>query len=121
MKTWFKQNEGYVLISTLFFLMLSGLFSHSVIQVSSNHLLQLRQLTTAYEMKTALNMSEAILQGEFEKGKVPLEGSIHTSAGEVKIKGKKQNEQVTYNFTLLRENGDTYRKEVIWAIPAAEE
>ncbi len=121
MKELFKKDRGYVLISTLFFLMLSGLFSHSVIQISSSYLLQLRQLSTAYEGKAALNMSKSLLQQELENNHFPTSGSVQTSAGTVKIAGTKDSEQMIYHFTLTKGNGETYQKEVVWPLPQLEE
>lgn len=115
-----KGNQGYVLISTLFFLLLSGLFSHSIIQLSSNYLLQLRQVSSAYEAKAALNMSASLLQKEFKEGKHPSEGNIRTSAGQVHITSVEQAEQINYTLQLTKGNGEIFEKEVSLALPEIE-
>lgn len=115
-----KENDGYVLISTLFFLLLSGLFSQSVIQVSSNYVTQLRQVNVSYEAKAALNMSERLLLQELEGQVTPIDATISTSAGEVKIKGRIESNQIISKLTLVKENGNTYLKEVVTPIPQLE-
>lgn len=115
-----KENDGYVLISTLFFLLLSGLFSYSVIQVSSNYVIQLRQVSMAYEAKAALNMSEELLKHQLEGKSNPIDGTISTSVGQVKVTGKKQDKKIISQLILVKENGTTYKKEVTLPIPQIE-
>lgn len=116
-----KETDGYVLISTLFFLILSGFFSHSAIQVSSNYVIQLRQVGMGYEAKAALNMSEELLVHELEGRSEPVEGTIFTSVGQVNIKGKKQANQIVTQLSLIKESGDTYKKEIVTPISQIEE
>lgn len=121
MKKIVNKDEGYVLISTLFFLLLSGLFSYSVIQISSNYVIQLRQVSLGYEAKAALNMSEELLLQEFEGRSDPINGTISTSAGEVKIKGRKNGNQIISQLTLVKENGNIYKKDITTPLSLIEE
>lgn len=120
MKKIMNEDKGYVLISTLFFLMLSGLFSQSMIQISSNYVIQLRQVSTAYEAKAALTMCGEIVVKEQEGQSKPVKGTISTSVGEVNIQSKKQAEQIISQLTLIKENGDVYTKEVSTPITQLE-
>lgn len=115
---WVKEKDGYVLVSTLFFLVLSGIFAQSMIQISSNYVIQLRQIGMGYEARAALNMSETLLVEEIEKKAQPIKGTISTSVGQVKITGRKQADQILSQLTLIKENGTTFKKEV--STPLAE-
>lgn len=106
------ESDGYVLVSTLFFLMLSGLFAQSIIQISSNYVTQLRQVSIGYESKAALNMCEELIVQKHEEETPSIKGTISTSVGVVDVQSKKQTDQIIYHLTLVKENGDVYTKEV---------
>ncbi len=113
------ESDGYVLVSTLFFLMLSGLFAQSIIQISSNYVIQLRQVSIGYEAKAALNMCEELIVQKHEEETPSIKGTISTSVGVVDVQSKKQTDQIIYQLTLVKENGDIYKKEV--SLPLSEE
>ena len=99
------ESDGYVLVSTLFFLMLSGLFAQSIIQISSNYVTQLRQVSIGYEAKAALNMCEELIVQKHEEETPSIKGTI--------------SDQIIYQLTLVKENGDIYNKKV--SLPLSEE
>lgn len=106
----FKGEQGYLLISTLFFLMFSGLFSHSIIKISGNQIMQLRQFSTSYHAKGALNMSEELLKTYIEENNdIPEQGQIKTSIGNVEI--NKESEEL-FQLTITLENNQEISKDV---------
>lgn len=106
----FKSEQGYLLISTLFFLMFSGLFSHSIIKISGNQIMQLRQFSTSYHAKGALNMSEELLRTYIkENNDIPEHGQIKTSIGDVEI--SKKSEEL-FQLTITLENNQKISKDV---------
>lgn len=106
----FKSEQGYLLISTLFFLMFSGLFSHSIIKISGNQIMQLRQFSTSYHAKGALNMSEELLKTYIEENNdIPEQGQIKTSIGNVEI--NKESEEL-FQLTITLENNQEISKDV---------
>lgn len=106
----FKGEQGYLLISTLFFLMFSGLFSHSIIKISGNQIMQLRQFSTSYHAKGALNMSEELLKTYIEENNdIPEQGQIKTSIGNVEI--NKESEKL-FQLTITLENNQEISKDV---------
>lgn len=114
-------EKGYLLLSTVFFLMFSGLFAQSMIKVASNHVIQLRQLSSAYEAKSALNISEEFLLQETRENEFPAEGLIATSEGPVVIKSKVNENEYLYTLTLTTNNGAQYSKDLIVAIAEREQ
>lgn len=108
--TSFKVEEGYLLISTLLFLVFSGLFSHSVIKISGHQIIQLRQFSRAYEAKGAINIGEELLNTYIEKEDIPpKKGQVRTSVGAIDIKKKSE---VIYQLSLTLDNGEVFSKEV---------
>jgi len=114
-------NKGYLLVSTLFFLVLSGLFSSSIIQVSGNHIIQLKQLATSYEAKSALNMSKQILAKEIKNSEIPTEGVVETSLGDVSIAREETDDIYTFTLTLTTTSGTKYSDDLQVAILEPEE
>lgn len=107
---YFKGEQGYLLISTLFFLMFSGLFSHSIIKISGNQIIQLKQFSTSYHAKGALNMSKELLDTYIEENNdIPEQGQIKTSIGDVEIRKKSEN---LLQLTITLENNQTISKDV---------
>lgn len=103
-------ENGYLLVSTLFFLLFSGLFAQSAFQIASNQVIQLQQLTNSYQARTALNMSETILRNELENESIPLNGKVVTSLGDVFITKVEASEALKYELTLTLANGASYTK-----------
>lgn len=114
-------EKGYLLLSTLFFLMFSGLFAQSMIKVSSNHIIQLRQLVMAYEAKSALNLSAEMLLQEINENNLPEKGVLKTSEGNIVITSKSSKEERVYVLSLKTNNSSQYKKELIVPIPEEEE
>lgn len=116
---YFKAEQGYLLISTLFFLIFSGLFSHSIIKISGQQIMQLRQFATAYEAKGALNMSEELLKNYIDKNKeYPKQGHIKTSIGNIEIK---QQSKEFFQLIITLENGIKFSRDVKVPINISEE
>lgn len=115
----FKAEQGYLLISTLFFLIFSGLFSHSIIKTSGQQIIQLRQFATAYEAKGALNMSEELLKNYIDKNKeYPNQGHIKTSIGNIEIK---QQSKEFFQLIITLENDIKFSRDVKVPINISEE
>jgi len=104
----------------LFFLVLSGLFSGSIIQVSGNHIIQLKQLATAYEAKSALNMSKQILNEEIKTNEIPKKAAVDTSLGDVSIVREETDEVYTFTLTLTTTAGTEYSDNLEISIPEPE-
>lgn len=106
-------------MSTLFFLVFTGLFTQMLIRISGNHIIQLRQFSEAYQAKTALNMSESILKDYIETHEeVPTKGKINTSIGPINLK-KMTDDEFILKVTLA--NGMEYHQFVDIEIPVVEE
>lgn len=88
--------------------MFSGLFSQSMIKISGNQIMQFRQIYTAYEAKSALNMSKNLLKKQVEEDQYPMVGSIHTSIGTVSIDGEEKAEEIIFTLTLTTDTGTQY-------------
>lgn len=114
-----KSEHGYLLMSTLFFLVFTGLFTQMLIKISGNHIIQLRQFSEAYQAKAALNMSESILKQYIESNKeAPEKGKITTSIGLVNLQ-KRSEEEFMLKVTLA--NGMEYYQYVDIDVPVIEE
>lgn len=115
----FKGEQGYLLISTLFFLMFSGLFSHSIIKISGNQITQLRQFSTSYQAEGALNMGEGLLKTYIEENDdIPKQGQIKTSIGDIEI--NKQSEEL-FQLTITLGNNQKVSKDVQIIVDKSEE
>jgi hypothetical protein len=88
--------------------MFSGLFSQSMIKIAGNQIIQYRQISTAYEAKSALNMSKQLLRREVEEKSPPENGSITTSVGTVKIEQEENEESFIIALTLMTNSGAEY-------------
>lgn len=113
-------EHGYLLLSTLFLLMLSGILTQGAVRVLSSQLIQLKQFSAAYQAKTALNMSNKLLKHYIENNddQLPETGKVKTSIGEVTIRKIAENE---YQSSLRLENGLTYTSDIWIDIPEVEE
>lgn len=115
-----KTNEdGYMLVTTLLLLILSGLFLQATIHIYSNQIIQFKQFSSSYEYKAALNIAETVLKEivEDEKEGQPVEGIIETSLGPVKI------EKVTEDsncLTIYTQEGGVYSKDIRYYIEEEE-
>lgn len=97
-----KSEKGYLLLSTLFMLILSGIITQSIIKISTNHIIQLNQLSDNYQAKTALNMAENMLHCHILNGNQLLKkGKIVSSVGEIEVKRKNE---IEYELILTQKN-----------------
>lgn len=110
MKKIFTNENGYLLVSTLFFLVFSGVFAQSLFMISRNHLIQQQQLSNAYQAKATLNMSESVLLNEINQGGIPNNGVIKTSHGTVNITNVEKEDSYQYELVIQLQNGMTYTK-----------
>ncbi len=110
-----------MLISTLFFLIFSGLFSQSLIKISGNHILQLQQISSAYEAKTTLNMSKELLRQQAATEEMPEKGSMITSAGTVLIERQETPAEFIFTLTLTTNTNMQYSDEFVLVLPEEEE
>lgn len=104
-----RSEKGYVMLSTLFLLVLTGIFLQSVIKISANYIIQLNQLSTAYQAKTALNMSEKIL-GDYiieNNDTFPEQVELLSSVGKIMIT---KNRNDSYDATITQPNGVAFHK-----------
>lgn len=115
-----KSEKGYLLISTLFFLMFSGLFAQSMIKIVGNQMIQFRQISSAYQAKSALNMSKELLRQEINKNDIPNGGTINTSMGPVIIKREERKEEYTFELILIINSGEQYSDDFTISIPKTE-
>lgn len=83
-----------------------------MIRISGIQILQYNQLTTAYEAKAALNMSETILLDYLETNETLNKGEIKTSVGKIIISSKNQTEGITYHLNLTTSKGLNFTKNV---------
>ncbi len=109
-----------MLISTLFFLIFSGLFSQSLIKISGNHILQLQQISSAYEAKTTLNMSKELLRQKADTEEIPEKGSILTSAGTVLVERQEAPAEYIFTLTLTTNTKTQYSDEFVLELPQEE-
>lgn len=106
-------EDGYLLLTTLFFLIVSVIFTTSMIRISSSHILQYNQLSHTYQAKAAINISKSRLLKEIDKNVYPQTGVIKTSNGEVFITNRQTEDVIHYHFELAYKNGVTYRDDLI--------
>lgn len=106
-----KSEEGYLMLSTLFLLVLTGLFLQGVIKISTNHIIQLNQISSAYQAKTALNMSERILKDYIleNSDELPAKANISSSVGNIEIKKNTSND---YDAVITQNNGMQFNKTI---------
>ena len=116
-----KSERGYLLISTLFFLIFSGLFSQSIIKISGNHIIQLQQISSAYQAKTALNMSKELLKQKTELEEIPEKGSMTTSLGTILIKRRETATEYIFTLTLTTNSEAQYSDQLTITRSEAEE
>lgn len=116
----FQSENGYLMLTTLFMLILSGIFTHGMIKISANHLIQLHQLSSTYQAKAALNMGETLLNEYIisRDYKLPERAIISTSIGEVQIIKKTANE---YQATIIQTNNDEFSKNIKIELPKTED
>ncbi len=101
-------------------LILSGIFTHGMIKLSTNHLIQLRQLSSAYQAKAALNMGEILLNEHIisRDYELPERAIIATSMGEVQLIKKTTNE---YQATIIQTNKDEFSKDIKIDLPKTKD
>lgn len=82
----------------------------SIIWISTNHIIQLNQISRAYQAKTALNMAETILIDELKSEGAPVKSAELTSTIGKIIVIKDTNE--SYQLSLIIETGENYTKDI---------
>ena len=83
-----------------------------MIRLSGTQILQYNQLTTAYEAKAALNLSETILFEHLETNETFRNGEISTSVGKIIISGNNQTAGTMYHLHLTTAKGLKFTKDV---------
>ena len=86
-----------------------------MIRISGSQILQYNQLTTAYEAKAALNLSETILLEQLKTKETLSNGEVSTSVGKILISGDKQTEGTMYYLHLTTTKGLKFSKNVFVA------
>lgn len=97
------------MLSTLYLLVLAGIFLQGMIKISSNHIIQLNQLSSTYQLKTALNITEQFIENYIVDNNYepPEKFQLSSSVGE--IKGKKTfNDE--YEIVIIHENGNLFEE-----------
>lgn len=99
------------MLSTLLLLVLSGLVLQSIISISTSYIIQLNQLSSAYQAETALNMSERILSDYITENnyELPEQVDISSSAGKIRVIRKTTSE---YEAIIIQENGIEFRRKI---------
>ncbi len=99
------------MLSTLLLLVLSGLVLQSIISISTSYIIQLNQLSSAYQAETALNMSERILNDYITENnyELPEQVDISSSAGKIRVIRKTTSE---YEAIIIQENGIEFRRKI---------
>lgn len=89
------------------------MMTQSIIKISTNHIIQLQQISKYYQEETALNLAESLLEKELIKKEGPLvkKASFISSVGEIKALKKSANE---YEFILTGPNTKERRKEILF-------
>lgn len=100
------------MLSTLFLFVLTALFLQSAINISANYIIQSNQIASAYQARTALNMSERLLKDYIieNNNDLPVKAEIASSAGRINIVKSSNN---SYEAVITQENGLRYTKEII--------
>lgn len=83
-----------------------------MIRISGIQILQYNQLTTAYEAKAALNMSETILLDHLETNETLNKGEMNTSVGKIIISSQNQMEGIMYHLNLSTSKGLNFTRNV---------
>lgn len=105
-----KSEKGYLMLSTLFLLILSGIMTQSIIKISTNHIIQLNQISANYQAKTALNLTEAILTDRIvNKNQLVKKGTIVSSVGKINILKKSD---IDYQLVLIQEGSNNLIKNI---------
>lgn len=105
-----KSEQGYLMLTTLFILMLSGIMTQSLIKISTNHIIQLNEISASYEARAALNVAENILKEQLKDTDQSVQkGKIVTSHGEIHV--EKQSD-LKYHLFLTTAENKTYNKDI---------
>lgn len=113
-------EKGYMLLTTLYFVLFSGLFAYSLIKISGNQIIQLNQITESYQARTALNMGKKLLEKELEDDALPNKGTIYTSMGTISIDRIDKETEVKFVLSIQTDSNSTYSDEYEYPLPEAE-
>lgn len=109
-----------MMLSTLYLLMLAGIFLQGMVKISTNHIIQLNQLSTTYQMKTAIHLSEQLIKDYIidHPEDLPEKMLFTSSAGNISAQ---KNGQIKYKMSIIHENGYSLEKDITIVIPEQEE
>lgn len=113
-------EKGYMLLTTLYFVLFSGLFAYSLIRISGNQIIQLNQITESYQARTALNMGIKLLEKELEDDDLPNKGTIYTSMGAITIDRIDTENEVKFVLYIQIDANSTYSEVYEYPLPEAE-
>lgn len=99
------------MLSTLFLFVLTGLFLQGACKISTSHIIQLNQISSTYQAKTALNMSERLLKDYIieHDGELPQKAGMSSSAGRIEINKNTSNH---YEAVIKQNNGMQLSKQI---------
>lgn len=106
-----RSEKGYLMLSTLYLLILTGIFSQSIIKTSANYIIQLNQISSTYQAKAALNMSERVLKDYIVDNDYELPEKVKLSSSIGDIKGIKISDD-EYELVITQENGNQLNEKV---------
>lgn len=82
----------------------------SIIKISTNHIIQLNQISRAYQAKTALNLAENIIKDEIVKEQALIKtAELSSSVGKILVV---KDSDESYQLTLITETGEKYTKNI---------
>lgn len=106
-----QSEKGYLMLSTLYLLILTGIFSQSIIKTSANYIIQLNQISSAYQTKAAVNMTERILKDYIVENnyELPETGKISSSIGNIEVMKITDEE---YEVIITQRNGNKVNEKI---------
>lgn len=106
-----QSEKGYLMLSTLYLLILTGIFSQSIIKTSANYIIQLNQISSAYQTKVAVNMTERILKDYIVENnyELPETGKISSSIGNIEVMKITDEE---YEVIITQRNGNKVNEKI---------
>lgn len=107
----FKSEKGYLMLSTLFLLILSGIMTQGIIKISANHLVQLNQLARNYQEKAVFNLAESVLRDQLinEENRTIKSAKLTSSVGDMELSKIKVDE---YELLLINSNNKKIKKHI---------
>ncbi len=82
----------------------------SIIKISTHHIVQLNQISRAYQAKTALNLAENILKDEIIKEQALIKkAELSSSVGKILVV---KDSDESYQLTIITETGEKFTKNI---------